>query len=127
MLDRDSFIASLIDWIPEIKDEILDEDYSFSIGLQLGCFKRFTQSAIDRNDMVLIKRCFSFLDSVIDRVTDDVENSLYISYLNHLDFSKNEKARKYASERVLKAIEELNSYNKTESNEKAKQFLKGLE
>lgn len=127
MLDKGDFIEALIDRFPDVKDEILDKGYSFSIGLQLGCFKRFTQTAIDKNNIEKIKECFDFVDSIIDEVTKDVENSIYISYLNHLNFSKNEKAKKYLSNKLLSKVEMLDSYNKREPKKNANEFLRGLE
>lgn len=127
MLDRKRFIDALTDRFPDLKEDLLDADYCFSIGLQIGCFKRYTQTAIDEKNVGVIKKCFSFVDSVIDKVTKDIENSLYISYLNHLDFSNNEGAKKYLSNKLLSIVTSLDNYSKSMSAGKANRFLNGLE
>lgn len=90
--DETIFIEVLICTFPEIKDEVLDEDWVDITSLQIACFTRFTQKAIDANDNDIVLRCFQFVDSNIDNVIFKVENSLTISWLGKLNFDKNKKA-----------------------------------
>ncbi len=67
----------------------MDEDWAGITSLQIGCFRRFTQTAIDTNNGTLALKCFQFVDDNIDEVEFSVENSLSISWLGKLNFDKN--------------------------------------
>jgi len=90
--DQHSFIEDLANTFPELRDEVLDENWTGLITLKIGCFMRFTQKAIDANDIPTITNCFQFVDDNLDAVEFDVENSLTISWLGKLDFAKNKAA-----------------------------------
>ena len=64
----ESFINELVTTFSEIKDEVLDEDWTGLIHVQVGCFTRFTQKAIDGNDLSVALKCFKFVENVIDEV-----------------------------------------------------------
>jgi len=126
--DHQTFIDELIVAFPEIKDEVLDEDYLGLTTLQIGCFKRFTQKAIDNNDLILVKKCFDFVDSNIDVVEYNVENSLVISYLGKLNFSNDCEVDKLLTKKLRELRVTLAEYYATPSkNEKLNKFLKDLE
>ncbi len=127
MKDRAEFIAELIHRFPEVKQEILDEDYRQSITLQMGCLKRFVQEAVDRNDAQLAKSVFDFLESMINIVTHDVENSIYITFLGHLDFSKRPELKSLLGDRLKTGLEEIERYRRNALKSVAKDFLDGLE
>ena len=123
-MDYKTFINDLIRNFPEIKEEILDEGYTGNITLQIGCFKRFTQKAIDSYNFNTIKKCFQFVDLNIDRVEFEIENSLVITYLGDLDFSMNLKAENLLSEKLKHIIYELRKYYLSPiKNEKLRKFL----
>jgi hypothetical protein len=86
--DEITFIEDLITTFPEIKKEVLDEDWIGLISLQIGCFRRFTQKAIDDNNNLLALQCFKFIDDNINEVEFSIENSLTISWLGKLNFDK---------------------------------------
>lgn len=121
------FIENLIDNFPELEEEILDEDYLGIITLQIGCFKRFTQKAIDSNDLATAKECFRFVDENIDQVEGKIENALYITYLGHLKFEKNNAAKKLLPDRLKSAIKDITTHeNSTPKNNKLNDFLNDL-
>ena len=125
--NEEEFLKELIRNFPEIRDEIMDEDYFGLITLQIGCFKRFTQSAIDKKELEIVKKCFLFVDVNIEIVEYAVKNALYISYLGHLNIPKNSKTEKLLTKNLKNILAELNEYNKSASkNEKLNKFINDL-
>lgn len=128
MITYGEFIDDLIKHFPELKEEVLDEDYKNLISLQVGVLKRYTQQAINDRDTELIKKCFDFVADNVNRVEFKVENSLYLTFLNKLDFSKNLSAKKLLSNDLKRAHKELQEYDRgAEKNEKLQAFLKTLD
>ena len=122
-----TFLNELIDNFPEIRDELLDEDFKDLIYLQIGCFKRFTQSAIDKEKLDVVKKCFQFIENRLDSLDQKVENAVYISYLSKLEIKKNSKTEKLLSKKMKSIIFEFEKYEKSNSkNEKLNDFLKNI-
>jgi len=122
--DQHSFIEDLVNHFPEIKDEVLDDDWTGLITLQIGCFMRFTQKAIDTNDITTIKNCFRFVDDNLDAVEFNVENSLTISWLGKLDFAKNKVAFDLLSTKLKNLYTQLRQWNTDiPKNQKLNTFL----
>ena len=118
----------MITIFPEIRDEVLDECYQGLLTLQIGCFKRFTQRAIDRNDLITIKKCFDFVDEDFEAVEFKVENSLAISYLGKLNIVKDSKIEMLLSPKLKDIRTTLASYYESIlKDEKFAKFLKDLE
>jgi hypothetical protein len=118
------FIQDLVNFFPELKDEIQDEDYTGIVTLQIGCLMRFTQDAINSNNLDCVIRCYSFVESNINEVEYKIENALYISYLGKLDFQINRNAEKLLPEKLKIALEELKAYDTSKSkNESLNKFL----
>jgi hypothetical protein len=127
MKDNDTFINDLVNTFPEIREEVLDEDYSGLITLQIGCFRRYTQNAIDANDLDTVKKCFRFVESNIGAVENKIENALYISYLSHLNILNNSKIKSLLPPNLKSAFIAINDYNESASkNDKLNSFLKNL-
>ena len=122
-----TFLNELIDNFPEIRDELSDEDFKDLIYLQIGCFKRFTQSAIDKEKLDVVKKCFQFIENRLDSLDQKVENAVYISYLSKLEIKKNSKTEKLLSKKMKSIIFEFEKYEKSNSkNEKLNDFLKNI-
>jgi hypothetical protein len=125
--NHECFINELVSAFPEIKDEVLDEDYLGLISLQIGCFKRFTQKAIDIDDLVTVKKCFEFVNRKFETVEFEIENALLISYLGKLNITKNSEVEKLLSTKLKGAIERLTFYYESNpKNEKRDKFLNDL-
>lgn len=130
-MDRKEFIATMLETFPEIKDEVLDEDNNGIITLQIGCFKRFTQRAIDENNLEIVQKCFQFIDDTIEKAggksKSKVENAIYLSFLAKLNFDNNPNAKKYLSKKLLLAKNDLDQYEQSGSkNNKLNKFLNQL-
>ncbi len=126
-MNNQEFINTLVTVFPEIKDDVLDEDNDGLINLQIGYFRRLAQKAIDDNNVFNIKKCFQFVDDNIEDVEYKVENALYLSFLNKLDFAGNLKAEKLLPKKLLNAKRDLDNYeNSKETNVKMNKFLDNL-
>ncbi|BAU52314.1 DUF7674 family protein [Mucilaginibacter gotjawali] len=104
------FISELVDTFPQIKSEVFDEDYKKFISLQIGCFRHFTQNAIDAGDLETVKKCFEFVDINFNAVVFRIENSLMISYLGKLEIARDSEVEKLLPVKLKKAKEELAAY-----------------
>ncbi len=124
LLDGNAFIEKLINVFPELKEEILDEDFSGLITLQLGSFKRFTQKLIDSDDQMSLEKCFKFINDNIDNLEFRVENALYLSYLDRLNFDQNPNAKTLLPNKLKNIFNQIkNAIDLPVKNEKLKDFL----
>jgi hypothetical protein len=122
-----SFISDLIHTFPEIEEEVLEEDWLNLISLQIGCFSRFTQKAVDNNNIALVIKCFQFADDNINIVESNIENSLAISWLGKLNFDNNKNAYQLLSPKLIELYVKLQKhYTEPSGNEKFNKFLRGL-
>lgn len=122
--NRKTFIKELIGTFPQIKSEVLDEDYRKFVSLQIGCFRHFTQKAIDTGDLETVKKCFEFVDKSFETVVFEIENSLMISYLGKLKIAKDSEVEKLLPIKLKKAKEELGAYYESLSkDERLNKFL----
>lgn len=96
-LTTDEFLQLLVDHFPETKDEVLDPDYVGLIHLQVGGFANYANKCIETKRFDELKKIFDFFGATVNKVHKTVENALYVSFLEHVDFKGlNEKQiRKY--------------------------------
>lgn len=128
IIEYDDFVKLLAENFPEIKEEILNEDYEGLLSLQIGVFRAFTQNAINNGDTLQIDRCFKFINSLLGSVDEKVENSIYMSYFRKLDFEKNSTVKKLLSKEVLKNIEAIAEHERGANQDpKLKDFLNSLD
>ncbi|MHA4895223.1 DUF7674 family protein [Pedobacter sp. PWIIR3] len=127
-MNNKEFINYMVSTFPEIEDDVLDEDNDGLITLQLGYFMRYVQNALDKNDEKIIKKCFDFVEECAGHVEFKVENALYLSVLNKLDFKQNHRAMSFLSEKLVLAKSELAAYELSgQTNKKVNEFLTGLD
>lgn len=117
------YLQQLSEQFPEIKEELLDEDYEGLITLQTGVFKRFIQKAIQNNDVPALKRSFTYLNNNFDLFDDKVQNSIVVSLLEHLEL--NSTANNLLPAKIRNIINQLSNYNNSaDNNKKLTDFLK---
>jgi hypothetical protein len=122
------FINDLVNTFPEIKEEVLDEDYEGLIALQIGCFMRFINNAINANDLVLFKKCMDFIQENINIVDKRIENSLVISCLGKLKIPKKSQIEGLIPKELKGIIETLEAYyDSILKDEKFQKYLEELE
>lgn len=123
MRDQDLFINELIQLFPSLKEELLDEDYRASITLQMGCFKRFMQEVIAKNDEDKFDAMVDFLTKNLPLVDKRVQNAIYLNFLGKLDFSENLDLRKRLGQHLGKAYTAIENYNNSPARDKIKNFV----
>ncbi len=123
-----TFIGDLVSTFPEIKEEVFDEDWVGLIHLQVSCFTRYTQKAIDNDDILLALKCFEFVENNLNKVKSNVNNALVISWIFHLNFNNNEQLFLSFPEELKQIYLKYESYcNNASTNKKPNDFLKGLQ
>lgn len=100
---------------PELREELADETWAGLLHLEVACFARLTQQAIDNGDQQVLKRCFSLADDVFRMADAEVKNAMYVSYLEHLTFEDSRKnQRQWAFKLMPPALQagfkEINDY-----------------
>ena len=85
-ITRQEFLETLIQQFPNVKDEVLDEDYKDLIHLQVAVLARYANDQIKSKRLDEAKRIFNFFEKVIDKVDSKTENALYVSFLEHVEF-----------------------------------------
>lgn len=95
-----------------------------NITMQMGTFKRFTQKAIDENDIPTVEKCFEFISLYNSRVNHRIQNSIGITYLAKLIIRKNGKIEKLLPQELKNIRDSLKSYyNSMSQDEEFKKFL----
>ncbi|MGX9244371.1 MULTISPECIES: DUF7674 family protein [Sphingobacterium] len=123
MKDQNLFIKELIDLFPSLEEELSDEDYRASITFQMGCFKRFMQEVIAKNDGDKFDAMVNFLTKNLPLVDKRVQNAIYLSFLGKLDFSENPDLIKRLGQLLGKAYTDIEDYNNSPARDKVKNFL----
>ena len=73
-MNKKDFLNKLIQCFPDIKEEILDNDYNGLFSLQVGVFRDITQKAIDTHDLENVEKYTQFILDNFDDFDDDVNN-----------------------------------------------------
>ena len=77
----------MVDYFPETKNEVLDTDYVGLIHLQLGGLANYANKCIETKRFDELKKIFDFFEATVNKVHTTVENALYVSFLEHVDFT----------------------------------------
>ena len=102
----------------------MDDDLTGLITLQVGCLTRYTQKAIDANNIPTALKCFQFVERMINEVEFNIENSLVIGWIGRLKFEKNERLyTQFPANLKTLRIKLDEHYNSTSSNERLNKFL----
>ena len=124
MKNKDLFIGDLIKVFPDLKEEMLDEDYSFSITLQMGRLKRYIQKAIDENKSDIFDSMIMFFVENLPLVDSRLQNAIFISFLGKLDFSAKPKFKQKLVRTLGKASIDLEKYRDEQLSEEIEKFLR---
>ena len=71
------------------------------------------KSAIERGDLTTLMRCYEIVDEVMKSATPYVENAVYVSFLEHLEFEflpNGEEARRLLPPKLAKMLVELEEH-----------------
>ena len=109
--DKDRFVQLALAEFPQLREEFAEEDGL--LHLQMAAFSRFVQATIDRNDLDVLVRCYGFLAEIMKSATPDVENAIYVSFLENLDFESSPygpDARRLLPPVLQKALAEVEEH-----------------
>ena len=121
-MNKKDFLNKLIQCFPDMKEEILDDDYNELFSLQVGVFRDITQKAIDTHDLENIEKYTQFILDNFDDFDDDVNNSIVLSYIQKLNF-KDYKTPSF----FMNFQKELKEYEQSSyTDEKLIDFLKSI-
>ena len=121
-MNKKDFLNKLIQCFPDMKEEILDDDYNGLFSLQVGVFRDITQKAIDTHDLENIEKYTQFILDNFDDFDDDVNNSIVLSYIQKLNF-KDYKTPSF----FMNFQKELKEYEQSSyTDEKLIGFLKSI-
>jgi hypothetical protein len=110
-LNKEKFVQLALAEFPQLRKEFAEADGL--LHLQMAALSRFAQATIDRNDLDVLVRCYRFLAEVMKSATSDVENAIYVSFLENLDFESSPygaEAGRLLPPVLQKALAELNEH-----------------
>jgi hypothetical protein len=112
-VDHSRFIALLTESFPDVVADI-DDCAKGLLHPEMGTFARATQAAIDRQEVETVRRHFQFIDEVFRDAAPDVENAVYVSYLENIRFDSRKDGltnpRELLSPRLRQALAELEEH-----------------
>src|SRR5882724_2925299 len=83
-LAQAKFVQLVLTEFPQLHKELAEADGL--LHLQMSAWSRFTQEAIERNDLDTVKRCYALLAGIMKATSPEVENAIHVSFLEQLDF-----------------------------------------
>jgi hypothetical protein len=85
-LNPTQFLADLTEQFPLLAAEVFDEDYQGLFYVQVGCLATYANNCYRRADWPELKRVIDYFQQRVAQVEAEVENALYVAFLEHLDF-----------------------------------------
>jgi hypothetical protein len=112
-IEHPQLIALLTKRFPEIAADV-DDCSQGLLHLEMATLARATQAGIDAGDKEMVKSHFAFIDDVFKDAAPDVENAIYVSFLENLQFEGRKigltNSRELLSPRLQRALNELEAY-----------------
>ena len=108
-LAQAKFVQLVLAEFPQLHEEFAEAEGSLHV--EMGTFSRFAQKAIEHNDLDTLRRCYGLLAGIMKTAPSEVENAIYVSFLEHLDFERSPygaQARRLLPPVLMKALDELN-------------------
>ena len=113
LLGRKDFLKEIEQNFPASFREMHDLDDEL-LHIDMANFARTTESAITGNDSNLAKKHFEFIGKLFTKANPDLENAIYVSYLENLLLGQKSKkytdARRLLPENLEKALFELEEH-----------------
>ena len=110
---REQMVAILLAEFPSIEGDLLDETWADLLHPQMGCFARYTQERIDEGDRDAVRRCFELANRFLEEGTEELQNAVGVSFLEHLNLKDGKRTRAWA--RALMAVRLRREFNKLET------------
>jgi len=113
LIDHAAFERLLISLLPDVAAEIDDEDRS-SVHMEMSALARVTCRAIQNGDENSIRCHFELIDRVLSNAAPDVENAVYVSYLENVFLGEERaaflRARSTLPGRLSAALSDLEAH-----------------
>ena len=113
VIDHAAFNVLLATDLPEVAAEIDDDDRAL-LHLEMATVARCTCRAIENNDAQMVARYFDFIDRVLSTAASEVENAVYVSYLENVflwdERSESLAARSKLPARLQVALKDLEAH-----------------
>lgn len=110
-IDEAKFLALALAEFPSLADEFAENKGLFHV--QMGTFSRLARVAIERGDFATLKRCHNLADETMRNASPSVENAIFVSFLENLDFessSHGAEAERLLSPKLTEMLAELNEH-----------------
>jgi hypothetical protein len=110
-LAQAKFVQLVLAEFPQLQEEIAEAEGL--LHLEMGIFSRFAQNAIDHNALDTLKRCYGLLAGIMTTAPSEVENAIYVSFVEHLNFessSYGSEARRLLPPVLKKALDEVEEH-----------------
>jgi hypothetical protein len=126
-LTTDQFLILYSEEFPNLESEIYDEGCRDLIYVQIGLLSNYINECIKEGALKEVLRAFIFFERMVNRVNTEVENALYVSFLEHIkmegDSDTAVASRKLLNPKYLEiwsALREALQSNNTIRNKKKK-------
>jgi hypothetical protein len=83
-MDETAFCKLVLREFPSLREDL--EEWQGLIHLQVSEFERFTQNAIEESSFEIVSKCFQIATAALLEGEKSLQNAIYVSYLEHLDF-----------------------------------------
>jgi hypothetical protein len=112
-INHPQFVALLNEQFPAVAAAI-DECSQGLLHCEMGTLARATQTCLKSGDSETARKHFAFVDEVFQNADRDVQNAVYVSYLENLQFEganiMTPQARELLTPRLRTALIELEEY-----------------
>ncbi len=112
-IDKDRFVEIVLAEFPQLGEEFVENEDL--LHLQMAAFSHLAKNAIDTNETETLLKCYEIAGKILEKADSDVENAIYVSFLEHLEFDNSAyrvKAKKLLPPILRKASEELEEHFK---------------
>lgn len=92
----DEYMNELRQRFPELAPALDQEEWRGLLHVETGRFAAFCREAIDAGDRDLVQKCYSFARRSAMDGTDEVQNAIGVSFIEHLNFQDGEVPRRWA-------------------------------
>lgn len=109
--DEAKFLALALAEFPSLADEFAENEGLFHV--QMGVFSGVAQTAIERGDFATLKRCYKLADETMKNTSPGVENAIFVSFLENLNFEVSPygaEAKRLLSPKLSQMLVELENH-----------------
>jgi hypothetical protein len=110
-IDEAKFLAMAVAEFPSLAGAFAENEGLFHV--QMGAFSHLAQDAIERGDLATVKRCYDLANEAMKNVRPNVENAVFVSFLENLNFETSphgSEAERLLSPKLTEMLAELNEH-----------------